>query len=173
LLGGIGGMTLSPDGKRLAFVGAVQEPVRSYAQTDLWVLDLQPGAAPKNLTANYDFDVNSGVGGDNSAPRAPGHLSPVWSKDGSHLMDVVAKQGRAILVSVEATGGKVEELSHGDQAVEQFTTSDDGKVLVIKVSTPTMIDELFVLNSDGSQRQITNVNGPLFADLNLTAPEEM
>ena len=139
-------MTLSPDGKRIAFIGAVQEPVRSYSEPDLWVLDLQPGAAPKNLTADYDYDVNSGVGGDNRAPRAPGHLSPVWSKDGSHLLDVVAKQGRAILVSVDATSGKVQELSRGDQAVEQFDTSDDGKVVVMNVSTPTMIDELFVLN---------------------------
>ena len=66
-----------------------------------------------------------------------------------------------------------QELSRGDQAVEQFTTSDDGKVVVMNVSTPTMIDELFVLNQDGSQRQITNLNGPLFSELNLTAPEEI
>jgi len=173
LLGGLGGMTLSPDGKRIAFIGAVQEPVRSYSEPDLWVLDLQPGSTPKNLTADYDYDVNSGVGGDNRAPRAPGHLSPVWSKDGSHVLDVVAKQGRAILVSIDAATGKVQELSHGNQAVEQFATSDDGKVVVMNVSTPTVIDELFVLNFDGSQRQIANMNGPLFAELNLTEPEEI
>ena len=181
LLGGLSGMTLSPDGKRIAFIGAVQEPVRSYSQPDLWVLDLQPGAVPKNLTAAYDFDVNSGVGGDNAAPRAPGHLSPVWSKDGSHLLDVVAKQGRAILVSFDAgpygafdqLSAMPQELSRGDQAVQQFTTSDDGKVVVMNVSTPTMIDELFVLNADGRQRQITNINGALFSELNLTEPEEI
>src|SRR5664279_1601892 len=142
LLGGLSGMTLSPDGKRISFIGAVQEPVRSYTQTDLWVLDLQPGAAPKNLTADYDYDMNRGVGGDNCAPRAPGHLSPAWSKDGSHVLDVVAKQGRAILVSIDAATGKVQELSHGNQAVAQFTSSGDGKVVVMNVSTPTMIDEL-------------------------------
>jgi len=173
LLGGLGGMTLSPDGKRIAFIGAVQEPVRSYTEPDLWVLDLQPGAAPKNLTADYAYDMNSGVGGDNRAPRAPGHLSPTWSKDGSHLLDVVAKQGRAVLVSVDAASGKVQEMSRGNQAVEQFATSDDGRVVVMNISTPTLIDELFVLNQDGSQRQITNSNGPLSADLNLTDPEEI
>src|SRR5208337_3770325 len=156
LLGGISGMTLSPDGKRIAFVGAVLEPVRSYSRPDLWVLDLQPGAAPKNLTADFDYDMNSGVGGDNRAPRGPGTVSPVWSKDGSRLLDVIAKQGRAILVSVDASTGKVQDLSRGDQAVEQFAASDDGKVVVMNVSTPTMIDELFVLNHDGTQRQITN-----------------
>ena len=60
------------------------------------------------------------------------------------------------------TAERCTELSRGDQAVEQFTTSDDGKVVVMNVSTPTMIDELFVLNKDGTQRQITNMNGPLF-----------
>ena len=43
----------------------------------------------------------------------------------------------------------------------------------MNVSTPTMIDELFVLGKDGSQRQITNINGPLFSELNLTQPEEI
>jgi dipeptidyl aminopeptidase/acylaminoacyl peptidase len=43
----------------------------------------------------------------------------------------------------------------------------------MNVSNPTMIDDLFVLNSDGSQRQITNINGSLFGELNLTAPEEI
>ena len=36
-----------------------------------------------------------------------------------------------------------------------------------------MIDELFVLAKDGSQKQITNLNGALFSELNLTQPEEV
>jgi len=173
LLGGISDMALSPDGKRVAFIGSVESPVRSYAEPDLWTLELTPGAVAKNLTADYDFDMNSGVGGDNRAPRGAGGLTPVWSKDGSHLLDVVAKNGRAIMVRIDANTGAIGEISHGDQAVEQFTATSDGKVLVMNISTPTMIDDLFVLNQDGSQRQITNLNGPLFAELNLTAPEEL
>ena len=68
----------------------------------------------------------------------------MWSKDGARLIDVVAKQGRAMLVSVDPTSGKVQELSHGDQAVVEFTESNDRKVVVLNVSTPTMIAELFV-----------------------------
>jgi dipeptidyl aminopeptidase/acylaminoacyl peptidase len=173
LLGGIGGMPLAPDGRRVAFVGAEQEPVRSYAQPDLWVLELHSGAVPHNLTASYDYDVNSGVGGDNRAPRASGQVEPVWSKDGSHILEVVAKAGRAILVSIDASSGKVQELSRGNQAVEDFSTSADGKIVVANISTPTMIGELFRMNSDGTQQQLTNINGPLFADLNLTEPEEV
>ena len=116
--------------------------MRSYAEPDLWTLELTPGAVAKNLTTDYDYDINSGVGGDNRAPRAAGGLTPAWSKDGSRLLDVVAKEGRAILVSIDAKTGKVTELSRGDQAVEQFTTTDDGKVMVLNVSTPTMIDRV-------------------------------
>ncbi len=172
LLGGISSMVLSPDGKRVAFIGAVQSPVRSYAEPDLWTLDLTPGATAKNLTANYDYDINSDLLGDMESPRAAGRLIPEWSQDGSHLLDVVAKEGRAVLVSVDALSGKVQELSRGDQAVVHFATSRDGKTVVLDVSTATMLDELFVLQPNGTERQITNLNGPLFSQLNLTVPEE-
>ena len=173
IIGGINGMTLSPDGKRVAFVGSVQQPVRSYSQPDMWVLDLGTSTDPVNLTAKYDFDVSSGVGGDNRAPRGAGHAVAFWTKDGGHIVDVVAKQGRAVLVSIDAKTGEVAELSKGNQAVEEFSASADGNTVVLNISTPTVLDELFVLGSDGSQRQITNLNQPLFSELNLTEPEEI
>jgi len=172
-LGGVSAISLSPSGKSLAFVAGVQEPVRSYTQSDMWVLNLDGKSEPVNLTAKYDYDVGSGVGGDNAAPRGAGHSLPTWTKDGSHILDVVGKEGRAVLVSIDAKTGAVTELSHGNQAVEDFDVSGDGKTVVVTVSTPTMIDELFVLAKDGSQKQITNLNGALFSELNLTQPEEV
>ena len=100
-------MSLSPDGKWLAFAGSVQQPVRSYSEPDMWVLDITKKSEPVNLTAKYDYDVASGVGGDNRAPRAAGQSRVIWTKDGSHLIDTVAKQGRAILVSIDAKTGEV------------------------------------------------------------------
>ncbi|HEV3410220.1 MAG TPA: hypothetical protein VG095_07990, partial [Chthoniobacterales bacterium] len=72
---------LSPDGKRLAFVGAASEPIHSYTQPDLWVLDLTANAEPRNLTGAFDFDVTNPVFGDNAPPRAAGGNLPVWSAD--------------------------------------------------------------------------------------------
>jgi dipeptidyl aminopeptidase/acylaminoacyl peptidase len=168
-----GDMALSPDGKRLAFVASGEQPVRSYTQPDMWVLDLASKAEPVNLTTQYDYDIGSGVGGDNRAPRGAGHSPAVWTKDGAHIIDTVAKEGHATLVSIDAKTGAVTELSRGNQALEDFTISADGTTTVMNVSTPTMIDELFVLDKDGSQKRITNLNGPLFAELNLTLPEEI
>ena len=169
---GIGNILISPDGKQIAFRASATKPIRSYTQPDLWVLTIG-SSTPKNLTENYDFDIGNGVFGDNLAPRAAGEPKPVWSRDGSHIYEVVGKQGKTILTSIDTTSGNVAELTRGEQAVEQFGASADQSVVVLNVSSPVMIDELFVLGKDGSQRQITNINGPLFAELNLTQPEEI
>jgi dipeptidyl aminopeptidase/acylaminoacyl peptidase len=130
-------------------------------------------STPKNLTEKYDFDIGSGVFGDNLAPRAAGGPRPLWTRDGSQILEVVGKQGKTILASIDTSNGNVAELTKGEQAVVQFGASADQSVVVVNVSTPTMIDELFLLNKDASQRQITNINGALFAELNLTQPEEV
>src|SRR5205807_3458680 len=88
-------MSLSPDGKRLAFCASVNEPVQSYTEPDLWVVDLASGAKPRNLTTNYDFDVCSGLGGDQGTPRAGGSDQVVWTTDGSGLIVVTAREGKA------------------------------------------------------------------------------
>src|SRR4029453_7915142 len=50
--GNIGAYAIAPDGKRIAFVGTAHgNPVRSYSQPDLWVLDA-PGGTPRHLTSS-------------------------------------------------------------------------------------------------------------------------
>ncbi|MFZ0275345.1 MAG: hypothetical protein WA254_17000 [Candidatus Sulfotelmatobacter sp.] len=115
---GIGGLVLSPDGRQFAFNGAVTQPIRSYSQPDLWVMDVAPDAKPRNLTA--DYDMGSAVGGDNAAPRGGrGHML-YWSPDGRWLFDVVEKQGRSPIVRVDTKSGGVSEITRGDEAVLDF-----------------------------------------------------
>ncbi len=168
-------MSLSPDGKRLAFCASVEEPVQSYTEPDLWVVELAANAKPRNLTTNYDFDVCSGVGGDQGTPRAGGQDHVVWTSDGNNLIVTTAREGRANLIAVDVASGKITELTSGKQAVERFRATDDGKTLVALISTPTNIGDLFVLNhgSTAPPRQITHINEKLFSQLNLTEPEEI
>ncbi|MDO8501321.1 MAG: S9 family peptidase [Gemmatimonadaceae bacterium] len=170
---GVSQMSPSPDGKRIAFRSNANEPVRSYAQPDLYVLDLTPGAQPKNLSADFDFDVGDGVGGDNTPPRAGGGTQPYWSADGSSIVDVVAATGRANLMRFPVNGGKPLELTKGDQAVQRFSYSADGSVALL-VSTPVNIGDLFVVGANGGdQKRLTDINRKLFSQLNLTPPEEI
>jgi dipeptidyl aminopeptidase/acylaminoacyl peptidase len=164
---------LSPDNKRLAFCASINEPVQSYTQPDLWVVDLAADAKPKNLTASYDYDVCSGVGGDQGTPRAGGGDRLVWSADGSSLVAVTAREGKANLMQFDAASGKQTEITRGNHAVEHFRVTPDGSGIVVLVSTPTNIGDLFLVDRAGSLKQITHVNNKLFSQLNLTEPEEI
>jgi dipeptidyl aminopeptidase/acylaminoacyl peptidase len=170
---GVSDLTFSPDGHRVAFHGSVTQPVRSYSQSDLWVMDLAPNAQPRNLTADYDYDVGDSVFGDNAAPRGGNGRTVHWSADGKSLYDVVAKYGRTPIIRVEAQSGAVTEVTHGDQAVLDFSITPDARTIVALVSTPVMIGDLFTVATDGTQTRITDVNQKLWSQLNLTAPEEI
>ena len=169
----IGDLALSPDGGKFAFHGSVSQPVRSYSQPDLWVMDVAHEATPKNLSADYDFDMGSSVFGDNLAPRGGGGRGLYWSSDGKSLFDTAEKQGRTPLVRVDAQSGAISEITRGDQAVIGFCVSPDAGTMVALVSTPTMIGDLFTVTTDGSQARITDFNQKLWSQLKLTAPEEI
>ncbi len=174
---GIGDLALSPDGRRLAFHGSVTHPVRSYTQPDLWIMDATPNAQPRNLTASYDFDMGDAVFGDNAAPRGGSGPGLHWSPDGRWLFDIVARQGRTPIVRVDAQSGAVTEITHGEQAVLDFTITPDARTAVALISTPVMIGDLFTVsideNKNGSQTRITEANKTLWSQLNLTEPEEI
>jgi dipeptidyl aminopeptidase/acylaminoacyl peptidase len=169
----IADFVLSPDGRRFAFHGSVTKPIRSYSQPDLWSLDVAPNSQPKNLTADYDFDIGSSVFGDNAAPRGGGSRGLYWSPDGRWLFDSVEKQGRTPLVRVDAQSGAISEMTHGDQAVLAFSVSPDARTSIALVSTPVMIGDLFAIAADGTQTRLTDFNGKLWSQINLTTPEEI
>ncbi len=169
-----GGLAVSPNGKQLAFTASIGQPVKSYQQPDLWLMDISSNAKPRNLTAEFDYDVGSGVGGDNTAPRGGGGNAPVWSADGHSIMLVYAKEGRANLGSFDAGSGKETDVTKGNQAVVSFRATPDVSRLALIISTPTRVGDLFWLDPAGSQpRQLTHLNDDLFGKLNLTEPEEI
>ena len=169
--GSLSAISISRDGKRMAFFGSTNQPVRSYTQQDLWVVDLA-GGKPRNLTTDFDFDVGQAVFGDNSPPRASGGSKPLWTADGNSLIALVGREGRGNLERFEVATGKNTPLTRGDQAVESYVAKPDGTALVAYVSTPTTIGDLFSVQPNGSLQRLTDINQKLFSELNLTQPEE-
>ena len=172
----VNNLSLSPDGKRLAFIASTTQPINSYTQPDLWVVDLAPNSKPKNLTAKFDYDLGAGVFGDSAAPRGGGGNDPVWAPDGRSLMEVYGKDGRTILGSFDAETGAVTDMTRGNQAVVRFRTSPDTSKVVYTLSTATQINDLFSLDrakTDTPPTQLTKINDTLFSNLNLTEPEEI
>ncbi|HEX4697411.1 MAG TPA: S9 family peptidase [Candidatus Udaeobacter sp.] len=182
---GGGALSLSPDGKQVAFVAATNQPINSYTEPDLWVLDLSPNAKPRNITANFDFDVDGFVIGDSSSPRAGGINKPIWTADAKGLIAVYSKEGKRNVALFDATvagdgdtgkSSTVQDLTSGNHGVMSLRVTPDASKLVYVTSTPTRINDLFVLDRatpDAAPKQLTNVNDELLSKLNLTEPEEI
>ncbi|HTH02975.1 MAG TPA: S9 family peptidase [Vicinamibacterales bacterium] len=170
--GTINGPRVSPDGHRIAFVGTPHgNPVRSYSQSDLFVVDAAPGSAPRNLTDKYDFDIASGIGGDQAPPRGSSSSGLVWSKDGASLIVVSAEHGSANLKRLTIATGKLDPLTDGEHAVGAFTATPDGAKIAATISTQTNVGDLFMI--DAKPRRITTVNEDLFKDIQQSEPEEI
>ena len=169
--GPIGDFSLSPDGRRVAFVGSLNgKPVRSYDQPDLFAAEL--GKPATNLTAAYDFDVDGGATGDQRAPRGGQPSPPVWTRDA--IVVKTAEQGRVNLQRVDLASHKVEPLTRGDEEVMSYTATPDASRFALVVSTPTSIGDLFVLDAaSGERRRLTGLDDALIAELELTPPEEI
>ncbi len=179
---GSGGYSISPDGKQLAFIASVAQPIRSYSQPDLWVMDVTPGAEPRNLTESFDYDINSGLTGDNVAPRGGGGNLPVWSADARSIMVVYAREGKANVASFDVATGRHSDVTTGEHAVVNFRATPRADKLAFLISTPTRIGDLFWTDTNGqlsastrpaiaTPLQLTNLNEELFSKLNLTEPE--
>jgi dipeptidyl aminopeptidase/acylaminoacyl peptidase len=172
--GTIGDYAVSPDGRRLAFVGTLAgAPVRSYSQSDLWVMDL-PSGTPRNLTESYDFDVDGGIGGDQRAPRGAMPSGPVWSRDGRTLFVKVGEQGDANLKRVDAATGKVEAITSGRHDVMGYSADAQGRKLAAVLSSQTVLGDLHVVDAaTGTTKKLSSFNDALFGELTLSEPEEL
>ena len=171
---GAGALSISPDGKKFAFYASLAKPVQSYTEPDLWVLEIAPNAQPRNLTRDFNFDVGSGVGGDNTAPRGGGGNPPVWSADGTRIFAIFAKEGKANLGSFDSTTGHETDVTSGNQAVVSFRAVPGAAKFALLISTPTRIGDLYWLEgTSGTPKQLTHLNDELFSKLNLSEPEEV
>ena len=170
----VGGLSLSPDGKRFAFVAAVTDPVQSYTEADLWTIDLAPNAKPKNLTEKFDYDIGSLLIGDCETPRAAGRNAPIWTPDGRAIIQLYSREGKANIASFDADSGTSTDLTSGNQGVIRVRATKDVSKLVYTLSTPNRLGDLFVADRNGGNaKQLTHFNDALFAKLNLTEPEEI
>jgi dipeptidyl aminopeptidase/acylaminoacyl peptidase len=173
--GSIDQYAISPDGRRVTFVGSAGvRPVRSYNQPDLFVADISSGVSPRNLTESWDFDIGAGLTGDQRAPRGFQAASPIFSPDGRSVLVVGAERGRAGLKRVDTASGRVEPFTAGDEEILGFTATPKLSRVVVLVSTPVAVGDLFAVDGSGRGRTaLTRVNDTLFSSLALTPPEEI
>jgi dipeptidyl aminopeptidase/acylaminoacyl peptidase len=172
--GPVGDYALSPDGKRMAFVGYENpKPVRSFDQVDLFVGDVPAGAA-RNLTTGFDSDVDGGIIGDQRAPRGGLYTPIVWTRGQRFAVVKAAQRGRGNLKTIDLATGAVNTLTSGDQEIVGYSASSDGSQIALVVSTPTVLGDLVLFDARTRvTRPLYKPNQQLFAELDLTEPEEL
>ncbi len=172
--GPIGDYAVSPDGKRVAFVGYLDpKPVRSFDQVDLFVGDL-PGGPAKNLTTGFDNDIDGSIIGDQRAPRGELPTPIVWTRGQRFAVVKAAQRGRGNLKTIDLTTGAVNALTAGEQEIVGYSASADASVIAMVASTPTVIGDLVLFDARTRQtRPLYQPNQELFAELSLTEPEEL
>ncbi|HEY6121263.1 MAG TPA: S9 family peptidase, partial [Pyrinomonadaceae bacterium] len=169
-----GAFSVSPDGREFAFYASTSKPVQSYTEPDLWVMDIAANAQPRNLTSAFNYDVGSGVGGDNAAPRGGSGNPPIWSADSRTIYAVFAREGKANVGAFDVATGRETDVTTGNQAVVSFRAVRDASKFALLISTPVRIGDLYWLeNRGGPPKQLTHFNEDLFSKLNLTEPEEI
>lgn len=173
--GPMGDVAFSPDGRRVAFSGFLNPQAdRSHDQTDLFVADAVPGGEARNLTAGYDYDVQEGLAADQHPPRGGRPQPIVWSADGRSLLVVCGERGRVNMKRIDAETGAVAPVTQGDQEIVSYSSTPDGSRMAVAVSNPLAITDLYALDTaSGRLTPLARPNQELFAQLELTPPEEM
>jgi dipeptidyl aminopeptidase/acylaminoacyl peptidase len=113
------------------------------------------------------------VGGDQYPPRGGGSRRLFWTDGSRSVVEVVGEKGTANLRKFDIATGKVEPVTSGNQSVMSWTTTRDTSKLVVAISTPTELGDLYLVNGGGKLARLTNINQQLWSELNLTAPEEI
>lgn len=149
--GQVGSVTLSPDGRRLAFRLAEERLTDPFIR----VVSVPDGATVRDL-ARDDWKYSIG--------------NLAWSPDSGHLYWESGIGGTDQLVRVDARGGPVERVTEGRHSFSGGITFDRDMARIAYVkSTAERPWEAFTAGIDGSgERQVTSVNEEWLAAVRLS-----
>ena len=152
---GKGLLSISPDGKWVAYVGRRDRGI-SWQNEHLWVVPFRGGGAPRNLTSDGDFSVGN-VSINDMVEMSAG--VPAWSSDSQALLFQVTRHGNTELRSVSLASGKIRSVIEDDGVVGRFSLDAAGERLAYCYSTSSDIAQIRVRQlAGGEDRQITRLN---------------
>ncbi len=165
---------VSPDSSRYVFTGFVSPPVeQSHTQSKVFLWD---GGKAEALTGGggQDFEIGSGVGGDQHAPRGGSPQPLVWAPDGKSVILGITEHGRSNLVRLDLASKKIEPITSGNHDIMAWTATPDASRFAMTIGDATHIGDVFVMDTATKTTiKLTGVNDELFSELNLTEPEEI
>ena len=128
--GNYGDLSLSPDGKRLAYRSTTTQGV-----SDIWVTDVTDGAKIR-LTFDPGLD-----------------RAPVWSPDGTKIVYSANRRGRDDLYEKNADGSSDERLLlQTDQDKMASSWSRDGRFILFSSTDPKTNEDIWILPLYGDRK---------------------
>lgn len=166
---GAGPMTspvFSRDGKDIAFLGHQHgDDGGGRFDTELLLMSAGGGAL-RSLSAGLGRTVGDPIGGDlRTGVPAP----PAWSANDREILVQVADEGSTSVRAFARDGSGTRVVVGGERQIFAFTVAGDG-ALAIAYSTPTVPNEVALIESYGGERKLTDAN-PWLAEKYVATPK--
>jgi dipeptidyl aminopeptidase/acylaminoacyl peptidase len=160
----------SPDGRRIAYIGA--EGRGAWWKNDnLWVVSRQGPGDTQNVTGHLDIHVSSFTLTDMVQPvMAP----PRWSADGSTVYVQVCRHGATPIYAVSLEDGNASTVTGEQGLVADFSADTTTSVIAYLFADWTDPGQVWVhRRSDGRTRKLTRFNQALLREIDLGEIEEV
>lgn len=162
----------SPDGKWIAFGSRVgKDGTYSVENLHLWVCDPKTGKS-RNLTGKTDYCLMAGAISDTGDPKFDSTFC--WSPDSRRIFMQIGWHGESHIASIAVGGGAIKFHTGGARIHNLGNVSVDGNVLAFTMGTATRLDDVYISRLKPRRvAALTNFNGPLLKQLQLSKPESV
>ena len=154
---GTGPMTVpafSRDGKEIAFAGHHHgDDGGGRFDTELLVMPAG-GGETRSLSAGLGRTIGDPVGGD---LRTNAWSPPAWSANDREIIVQVCDEGSTSLRAFARDGSGSRIVAGGERQITNFTVANDGSI-ALAYGTPTVPNEIALLESYGGERSLTDAN---------------
>jgi len=167
------GLSVSPDGKFIAYLGHTEpEDPWGVANYHIWKAPVTGGKAV-DLTPYLDYQTIDMTISDTAEEHDL--VRPAWSRDGRRIFFTTSSHGSTHYVSMPSKGGAIETVVGGKAHVIAAAFGPRKNIAVVSKSDSVTPAELFMVGTTGKSkpRQLTRLNSDLIGSLDLIAPEEV
>jgi dipeptidyl aminopeptidase/acylaminoacyl peptidase len=142
----------SPDGSRIAFLGAEDDEAPP-------LIYIAPATGGKSVAVNKSFDQTA--------------ADLMWAEQGRALYLNSGVKGETHLYRMDASTGAVTAITTGARAVRSVSVHEASHKLAYLVNDFAHLDDLFLRDASGAERQLTHLNASLWEQRTLAAVERL
>lgn len=171
--GPVEGLSVSPDGKFLAYIGH-DEPDDAWgvANHHIWKVAV-PGGTAVDITPKLDRQPMDLTISDMAESHAM--MSPHWSPDGRQIYFMVSESGATKLVRITSSGRNLTQIIGGKRHVAGVSIAESCRTVATIISTATMPAEIHISSTspDSTPKRITSVATESIGRIDIQKPKEV